>query len=88
MGWSFIPSRSIRPYSEKILEMERVDRYKAPLILEGGAIHVDGEGIVLVTDECLLEWNSNPELGKEEYEQYLKDCIDLVNHMDSIKTYG
>jgi agmatine deiminase len=28
---------------QKVLEIEGLDRYKAPLVLEGGSIHVDGE---------------------------------------------
>ena len=31
----------------KVLEVEGDDRYRAPIVLEGGAIHVDGEGTVL-----------------------------------------
>ena len=37
-----------------MLEIERADRYRAPFVLEGGSIHVDGEGTVLSTEECLL----------------------------------
>ena len=47
-------------------------RYRAPLINEGGAIHVDGEGTALVTEECLLNANRNPELGREEVERQLR----------------
>ena len=44
----------------KVLEIEGRDRYRAPLINEGGAIHVDGVGTALVTEECLLNVNRNP----------------------------
>jgi agmatine deiminase len=39
---------------------EGVDRYRAPFVLEGGSIHADGEGTLLVTEECLLHPNRNP----------------------------
>src|SRR5215213_4614953 len=55
----------------KVLEVEGVDRYRAPIVLEGGAIHVDGEGTVLTTEECLLNPNRNPELSKEQVERAL-----------------
>ena len=48
----------------KVLEVEGADRYRAPIVLEGGSIHVDGEGTVLTTEECLLNPNRNPELAR------------------------
>jgi len=57
--------------ARKILEIEGADRYRAPLILEGGSIHVDGEGTVLTTEECLLNPNRNPGLSREEIERAL-----------------
>ena len=39
----------------KVFEIERVDYYKAPIVLEGGSIHVDGEGTCITTAECLLK---------------------------------
>ena len=46
--------------ARKVLEIEGADRYRAPIVLEGGSIHVDGEGTVLTTEECLLNPNRNP----------------------------
>ncbi|KAL7168543.1 hypothetical protein ACSBR2_038901 [Camellia fascicularis] len=34
--------------ARKILEVERVPRFPHSMILEGGAIHVDGEGILIL----------------------------------------
>lgn len=59
----------------KVLETERAPRYRAPLVLEGGSIHVDGEGTVLTTEECLLNPNRNPGLSRAEIEQHLKDYL-------------
>ncbi|MCW3033186.1 MAG: agmatine deiminase [Solirubrobacteraceae bacterium] len=55
----------------RVLEIEQADRYRAPLVLEGGSIHVDGEGTVLTTEECLLNPNRNPDLGRAEIERLL-----------------
>src|SRR6201996_1918427 len=55
----------------KVLEVEGDGRYRAPLILAGGSIHVDGEGTVLTTEECLLNPNRNPELGRKGIEAAL-----------------
>ena len=56
-----------------VLEVEGVDRYRAPLILEGGSIHVDGEGTLLTTEECLLNRNRNPDLDRAEIERLLRE---------------
>ncbi|MFN8217403.1 MAG: agmatine deiminase [Solirubrobacterales bacterium] len=57
--------------ARKVLEIEGADRYRAPLVLEGGSIHVDGEGTVLTTEQCLLNPNRNPELSREQIEAAL-----------------
>jgi len=59
----------------KVLEVEGADRYRAPIVLEGGAIHVDGDGTLLTTEECLLNPNRNPELSKEQIERVLLDYL-------------
>ncbi|HYJ23306.1 MAG TPA: agmatine deiminase [Solirubrobacterales bacterium] len=59
----------------RILAAEGIDRYRAPLVLEGGSIHVDGEGTVLTTEECLLNRNRNPELSRERIERALLDYL-------------
>jgi agmatine deiminase len=59
----------------KVLEIEGAERYRAPLVLEGGSIHVDGEGTVLTTEECLLNPNRNPDLSREQVETALRDYL-------------
>lgn len=44
-------------------------------VLEGGAIHSDGEGTVLVTESCLLSDGRNPGLSKEQIGQKLKEYL-------------
>ncbi|MFZ2507146.1 MAG: agmatine deiminase [Steroidobacteraceae bacterium] len=56
----------------KVLEIERCDRYRAPFVLEGGAIHVDGRGTLLTTEECLLNPNRNPDLRRGQIETLLQ----------------
>jgi agmatine deiminase len=58
--------------ARKILEIEGVDRYRAPFVLEGGAIHVDGQGTCLTTEECLLNPNRNPALSRADIEDRLR----------------
>lgn len=44
----------------------------APFVLEGGSIHSDGEGTVLVTEACLLSAGRNPSLTKAQIGEKLK----------------
>lgn len=61
----------------KMLEIESLDRYKAPLVMEGGSIHVDGQGTLITTEQCLLHPNRNPELTRGEIEQHLSDYLNI-----------
>ncbi len=61
----------------KVAEIEGIDRYKAPLVMEGGSFHTDGEGTLLTTKECLLSPGRNPDLTREQIEQHLKDYLNL-----------
>ena len=45
------------------------------IILEGGSIEVNGAGICLTTEQCLLNKNRNPNLSRAEIEQYLKNSL-------------
>lgn len=58
--------------AQKVLEIEGADRYRTPFVLEGGAIHVDGQGTCLTTEECLLNPNRNPGLGRTDIEEVLR----------------
>jgi agmatine deiminase len=58
--------------AQKVIEIEGCDRYRAPFVLEGGSIHVDGQGTLITTEECLLNPNRNPHLSRAEIETELK----------------
>jgi len=45
------------------------------MILEGGAIDVNGAGALLTSESCLLNPNRNPNLRREEIEQRLRDFL-------------
>jgi agmatine deiminase len=45
---------------------------EAPIVLEGGSILTDGTGVLLTTEQCLLNPNRNPSLSRAEIEQALR----------------
>ena len=49
------------------------------IILEGGAIDVNGQGTVLTTEQCLLNPNRNPGLSKSDMERYLADFLGAMH---------
>lgn len=76
-GGLYIPWQTDDLVAAKVLEIERLDRYRAPLILEGGAVHVDGEGTLITTEECLLNPNRNPSLSRGSIEVCLRDYLNV-----------
>lgn len=64
--------------ASKILNYYGVPYRSAPIVLEGGSIHVDGEGTLLTTRECLLNKNRNPKLRMEEIEEEVKRQVGVT----------
>jgi agmatine deiminase len=63
------------PY--KINETLRMAMFEPGIVLEGGSIEVNGTGAVLTTEQCLLNKNRNPHLGRAEIEKYLMEYLNV-----------
>ncbi|KEA63151.1 Agmatine deiminase [Marinobacterium lacunae] len=62
----------------KVAMIERCPRYRTEgFVLEGGSIHVDGEGTLLTTEECLLNSNRNPHMKREQIEHQLEQYLGI-----------
>jgi agmatine deiminase len=63
-------------------------------VMEGGSFHVDGEGTLLTTEQCLLNPNRNPKLTRKQIETELKKFLNvqkvvwLKNGLDGDETDG
>jgi agmatine deiminase len=55
-----------------MLEQSHATRFEAPIILEGGAIHTDGEGTLLTTESVVLNPNRNPGLTMAEADEIFR----------------
>jgi agmatine deiminase len=53
----------------------KVPRFEPGIVMEGGAIDVNGQGTVLTTEQCLLNPNRNPHLKPQQVERFLKDYL-------------
>jgi agmatine deiminase len=71
-GGKFQPYDQDALTAERLLAQLSLPRYAAPLVLEGGSIHVDGEGTLLTSEECLLHPNRNPDLTRVDIEELLR----------------
>ncbi len=50
-------------------------RFVKEMVLEGGSIDVNGRGLLLTTEACLLHPNRNPDLNRSQIEQALRDML-------------
>jgi len=63
--------------SDAISDHWKIRKYSAPMILEGGAIAVDGEGTLLTTESCLQNRNRNPNLTRDQIDSVLRDYLGI-----------
>ncbi len=49
------------------------------IVMEGGALEINGKGTLVTTEQCLLNPNRNPQLNSVEIENYLKNYIGVSN---------
>jgi len=62
---------------EKIVRESKLPWFDPKIVLEGGAIDVNGKGICLTTSSCLLNTNRNGVLSAEKMEKYLKSYLGI-----------
>ena len=60
---------------ERVAGWAGAERIDSPIVNEGGGIHVDGEGTVLVTETVQLDPDRNPDLAKSEIERELSRTL-------------
>jgi agmatine deiminase len=73
------PSRAARALSVPLLPVVHAGR---EVVLEGGAIDVNGRGTILTTEECLLDpavQVRNPGFGREDYQQVFREVLGAGN---------
>lgn len=77
-GGLYFPWDRDEMVAQKILEMENLKRYAlTDFVLEGGSIHVDGQGTLITTEQCLLNSNRNPDMTRSDIATTLKNYLGI-----------
>jgi agmatine deiminase len=74
-----VPERAAKALGLRVFYARSDDR---DVVLEGGAIDVNGRGTLITTEECLLDRNvqtRNPELSREDLESVLHENLGVTN---------
>jgi agmatine deiminase len=73
-GWGekYKPYDADDAFAAQVLARQNLRRFEGGMVLEGGAIAVNEHGILMATEECLLNPNRNPKLSRGEIEARLK----------------
>lgn len=91
-GWggSHQPCDRDNAMSHSMARTLNVPEVAGGMVLEGGAIEVNGCGTLLTTASCVLNSNRNSELNREHVEQRLKEMlgIDQLLWLDSTPLVG
>jgi agmatine deiminase len=76
-GWGgkYQPFTHDAMFARRVLEAIGARNFSAPLICEGGALHSDGEGTIITTEQCLLNKNRNAALTREDVEMVLQHYL-------------
>jgi agmatine deiminase len=64
---------------QHVAKLRNLPLFSPGIVMEGGALEVNGRGTLLTTEACLLNENRNPHLTREQIEQYLRDCLGVAN---------
>ena len=60
---------------EHIAQRLKLFSFQPDTVLEGGSIDVNGQGMLLTTESCLLNPNRNPTLSRTDLEQLLREYL-------------
>jgi agmatine deiminase len=77
-GWGGrFPSPRDSAVPAHIAEILTIPYFRAPIILEGGGIEVNGKGTLLATRSCIINPNRNPGKSQEEIEEALRQYLGI-----------
>jgi agmatine deiminase len=80
-GWAKYDNwRADNRIPSRVAKLDKVQQFEPGIVLEGGSIDVNGVGLLLTTEECLLSESvqvRNPGLGRADLERYFADYLGI-----------
>jgi agmatine deiminase len=80
-GWAKYDNwREDNRIPSRVAKRDRLREFSTGIVLEGGSIDVNGAGILLTTEECLLSESvqvRNPGLGRADLERYFGEYLGI-----------
>lgn len=74
-GGKYPPYDADNRIPARIARRLKLRRFRNRMVLEGGSIEVNGRGLLLTSEQCLLNPNRNPRLTREQIERNLRDYL-------------
>ncbi len=76
-GGKYPPWNRDNAIPQRVADHFSLERLTPGLVLEGGSIDVNGAGLLLTTEACLLDAGRNPGLGREDIESALERYLGI-----------
>lgn len=76
-GGKYPPFDNDNRIPKRIASTFGLRRFSKRMVLEGGSIDVNGAGLLLTTESCLLNPNRNPSMSRAEIESALRDYLGI-----------
>jgi agmatine deiminase len=77
-GGKYPPFNDDDAVPQRIAELLGLPLFSPGIVMEGGSLDVNGKGLLLTTEACLLNPNRNPQLNKRQIENYLMDFLGVT----------
>ena len=81
-GWAKYPNHKLDNKIPKMVnELYKLPSFEPGIVLEGGAIDVNGKGTLITTEECLLSkvQQRNKNMKREDYERVFNEYLGIEN---------
>lgn len=76
-GEKYLPFEDDNHLPKWFAEQFQIPYFKSEMILEGGAIDSNGEGVLLTTESVMLNPNRNPGMSRESIRRTLRDYLGI-----------